>query len=170
MAVDDPVLLSIATANFNGFAVCKQFMQCIISQQSMFSKNKTARNQACPAFVHHLSLQTKVMNEGWACLVSSSLVLTEHGLLRYDTLHELLAHGETVEVGGGNGEQDRIVDRHIRRSAPTIRLRTRRGLVLEGAEEHKLSIGPDQWIALKDVQTGQRIPLSVGENIWSERL
>jgi stage V sporulation protein R len=115
-------------------------------------------------------MQTKVMNEGWACLVSTSLVLTECGLLRYDALHELLAQGETVTVGSGDGEQDKIADRHIRRNAPTIRLRTRRGLALEGAEEHKLSIGPDQWMALKDVKVGQRIPLSLGDNIWPEQL
>jgi stage V sporulation protein R len=85
-------------------------------------------------------------------------------------LHELLAQGETVTVGSGNGEQDKIADRHIRRNAPTIRLLTRRGLVLEGAEEHKLSVGPDQWIALKDVKVGLRVPLSVGDNIWPDQL
>jgi stage V sporulation protein R len=115
-------------------------------------------------------MQTKVMNEGWACLTRDSLVLTERGLLRYDTLHELLAHGETVTIGSGNGEQDKIADRHIRRNAPTIRLHTRRGFVLEGAKEHKLSIGPDRWIALKDVRVGQPIPLSVGDNLWPEQL
>ena len=115
-------------------------------------------------------MQTKVMNEGWACLTGNSLVLTEHGFLRYDKLHEALAHGQTVHVGSGKRQKDRITDRHIRRNASTVRLRTRRGLVLEGAEGHKLSIGPDQWIELKDVQLGQRIPLSVGENIWPEQL
>ena len=115
-------------------------------------------------------MQTKVMNEGWACLVGSSLVLTERGFLRYETLHQSLAKGDTISVASGYGKRDSIVDRHVRRNAPTIRLRTRRGLVIEGAEEHKLSIGPDQWIALKDVKLGQRIPLSVGDNIWPEQL
>src|SRR5713101_2673899 len=112
-------------------------------------------------------MQTKVMNEGWACLVKSSLVLTEHGLLRYDALHDMLAKGEAVTVGSGSGAQDQITDRHIHHNAPTIRLRTRRGLVIEGAEAHKLSTGPDQWTALQDVQVGQRIPLSVGNNVWA---
>ncbi len=115
-------------------------------------------------------MQTKTMNEGWACLVGSSLLLTEHGFLRYDALHERLAHGETIAVASGNGKQDKITDRHVRRNAATIRLRTRRGLVLEGAEEHKLSVGPDQWLALKDVKVGQRIPLRVGDNIWPTQL
>src|SRR5579885_1965590 len=85
-------------------------------------------------------MQTKTMNEGWACLKRDSLVFTERGFLRYDALHNLLAQGESVMVDSGEGVQDKITDRHIRRNAPTIRLRTRRGLVLEGAEEHKLSI------------------------------
>jgi stage V sporulation protein R len=115
-------------------------------------------------------MQTKVLNEGWACLVGSSLVLTDRGLLRYEALHGSLARGETAGVGSGAGRIDRITDRHVRRDAPTVRLRTRRGLVIEGAEEHKLSVGPDRWVALKEVQVGQRIPLSVGDNIWPEQL
>jgi len=113
-------------------------------------------------------MQTKVLNEGWACLVAGSLVLTERGLMHYDTLHDLLAAGEAISVASGAGALDRITDRHIRRNAPTIRLRMRRGLSLEGAEEHKLNVGPNQWIALKDVQIGQHIPLSVGDNIWPQ--
>jgi stage V sporulation protein R len=115
-------------------------------------------------------MQTKTMNEGWACLVGNSLVLTEHGFLRYDKLHAALANGEVVRVGSGKSESDRITDRHLRRNAATIRLRTRRGLVLEGAEGHKLSVGADQWIELKDMQVGQHMPLSVGDNIWPEQL
>jgi len=114
-------------------------------------------------------MQTKTMNEGWACLKGSSLVLTKNGFMRYSALHDLLAQGESIIAASGGGACDQIVDRHICRNAPTIRLRTRRGLTLEGAEEHKLSIGPDEWIALKDVKVGQRIPLSVGDNIWPEQ-
>ncbi len=114
-------------------------------------------------------MQTKVMNEGWACLVGNSLVLTKNGFLRYNALHDLLARNISMLVASGEGVCDPIVDRHIRHNAPTIRLHTRRGLILEGADEHKLSIGPDQWIALKDVKIGQHIPLSVGDNIWPEQ-
>ncbi len=39
-------------------------------------------------------MQTKILNEGWACLVGNSLVLTESGFVRYNALHELLAKGE----------------------------------------------------------------------------
>ncbi len=115
-------------------------------------------------------MQTKIMNEGWACLTKDSLVLTEHGFMRYDALHRALAQGDTVSVGSGSGERDQVTDRHLRRNAATVRLRTRRGFVLEGADEHKLSVGSEQWLALKDVTVGQRIPLSAGDNIWPEQL
>src|SRR5258708_21759446 len=46
-------------------------------------------------------MQTKILNEGWACLVGSSLLLTERGLLRYNTLHERLADGESLAVSSG---------------------------------------------------------------------
>ncbi len=115
-------------------------------------------------------MQTKIMNEGWACLTKESLVLTEQGFMRYDALHRALAQGDAVVVGSGNGERDRVTDRHIHRNAATVRLRTRRGFVLEGADEHKLSVGPEQWLALKDVAVGQRIPLSAGDNIWPGQL
>src|SRR5260221_11246414 len=114
-------------------------------------------------------MQTKVMNEGWACLVGESLVLTEYGFVRYDALHKMLARGEAVTVSSGDGVQDKITDRHVRCNAPNIRLSTRRGLVLEGAEEHKLSIGPDQWLALKDGKDEQSIPSAVGGNRWLGR-
>lgn len=115
-------------------------------------------------------MQTKVINEGWACLTGNSLVLTEHGLLRYSALHDRLAAGEQISVASGGGTRSQAVDRHVRQRAPTIRLRTRRGLVIEGAEEHKLSTGPDTWIALKDLRIGQRIPLSVGDDMWPAEL
>ncbi|GAC1453983.1 MAG: hypothetical protein PVSMB4_14660 [Ktedonobacterales bacterium] len=115
-------------------------------------------------------MQTKVLNEGWACLVGASLVLTDRGLMRYDALHELLARGARLAVASGDRRLDRVTDRHVRRNAPTVRLRTRRGLVIEGAEQHKLSIGADQWIALADVAVGQRIPLAVGTNVWPQAL
>lgn len=113
-------------------------------------------------------MQTKIMNEGWACLTGSSLVLTEYGLLRYSDLHHLLAR-QPVRVACGQGLLDTIADRHLRRQAATVRLRTRRGLILEGALEHNVSTGIDRWTALKDVRVGQRLPLSAGENIWPQQ-
>jgi stage V sporulation protein R len=113
-------------------------------------------------------MQTKVLNEGWACLVGNSLLLTNQGLIRYDELHRRLASGEILHAANGVGGLDAISDRHVHRQAATVRLHTRRGLIIEGAEEHKLNIGADRWIALKDVQVGQIIPLTAGANVWAQ--
>ncbi len=114
-------------------------------------------------------MQTKVMNEGWACVTREALILTDRGLLHADELHRLLESGAEIAVGSGGGQRDRVTDRHLRRNAATVRIQTRRGLVLEGAEGHKLNIGPGQWLELKDVRLGQRLPLCVGDNVWPEQ-
>lgn len=115
-------------------------------------------------------MQTKILNEGWACLTADSLVLTDHGMVHYDALHALLARGQPLAVATGGPAPEAITDRHLRRGAPTIRLRTRRGLVLEGARNHKLAVGAGAWLALKDVRVGQRIPLQVGANVWAREM
>src|SRR6185312_4272378 len=71
-------------------------------------------------------MQTKVLNEGWACLTKDALLLTEQGFLRYDALHERLAQGWSIKINSGQSEMDLIADRHVTRQAATIRLRTRR--------------------------------------------
>jgi len=48
-------------------------------------------------------MQTKTMNEGWACLDSNSLLLTKMGFIRYKALHDLLAKNEPIAVGSGGG-------------------------------------------------------------------
>jgi len=113
-------------------------------------------------------MQTKIMNEGWACLTGNALVLTEYGLLRFLDLHTLLGQ-QSVRVASGQGALDPISDRHSTRKAATIRLHTRSGLILEGALDHRISIGQERWLALKDVQIGQRLPLAAGEQIWPQQ-
>src|SRR5258708_8592374 len=50
-------------------------------------------------------MQTKIMNEGWACLIGNSLVLPERGFLPYHPLHELLAQGNSTIVGSDTAGQ-----------------------------------------------------------------
>ncbi|HEX9070158.1 MAG TPA: SpoVR family protein, partial [Ktedonobacterales bacterium] len=112
-------------------------------------------------------MQTKILNEGWACLTGSSLVVTDHGLLRYDALHRELAHGREISVASGAETRDMVTDRHIRRHAQTIKLRTRLGFEIEGATEHRLRLADGSWANLRDVRTGQRVPLMAGVDLWA---
>lgn len=109
-------------------------------------------------------MQTKIMNEGWACATGDSLVLTESGFIRFDELYEA---GHKIRVAGGDAcAVYRITDFHRERLAPTVRLRTRRGLTIEGALKHRLRRADGGWTYLADVKVGDQIHVEMGNNIW----
>lgn len=109
-------------------------------------------------------MQTKIMNEGWACLVGNSLIVTELGFIRYDRLYE--ASKKIQVASGGSGQINRITDFHKEEQVPTIRIRTRRGLEIEGALEHRVLLSDNSWAYLKDLSIGERIAIEAGTNIW----
>jgi stage V sporulation protein R len=112
-------------------------------------------------------MQTKIMNEGWACATGDSLLLTKKGFVRFDQLYQ---RGEKIHVaGGGIGEIYPITDFHKEGRVPTIRIRTRRGLTIEGALKHRLQLGDGTWAHLEDLKLGDRIALECGTNIWPKR-
>lgn len=109
-------------------------------------------------------MQTKIMNEGWACATGDSLVLTERGFLRFDDLY---AARERIAVGSGAARaRHPITDFHTERDVPTIRIRTRRGYTIEGALKHRIQLADDSWAYLSDIRTGQRIRLALGTEVW----
>ncbi len=111
-------------------------------------------------------MQTKICNEGWACATGDSLVLTERGFMRFDELYEA---GEKIEVAaGGAGVLHPITDFHKESSVPTIRIRTERGLTIEGALKHRILLADGTWTYLRDVKAGDRIAVECGSDIWPE--
>jgi len=109
-------------------------------------------------------MQTKVMNEGWACATGDSLVLTEAGFIRFDGLYEA---GKKIRVAGGNaGAVYGITDFHRETLVPTVRIRTRRGLTIEGALKHRLMRPDGSWMYLSHVKVGDRIHVERGNNVW----
>src|SRR5437868_11740824 len=111
-------------------------------------------------------MQTKTMNEGWACATGDSLLVTEDGFIRFDELYE--SKRKIKVARGGNGAIHRITDFHKEESVPTIRIRTRRGFQLEGAERHRVQLADGSWKQLLEVQAGERISLAYQTNIWPE--
>src|SRR5207244_1698051 len=80
--------------------------------------------------------QTKIINEGWACTVSHSLVCTNHGFLRMgDIVKDRLA----VRVSDGTQPQP-IYDWARFEERDTVSIRTRRGLKLEGSLTHRVML------------------------------
>jgi stage V sporulation protein R len=110
-------------------------------------------------------MQTKTLNEGWACLTSDALLPTENGFIFFDELYE---RGDLIEVAsGGQSATNRITDFHKEERVPTLRIRTRRGLTVEGASGHRLLLSDGTWASLKDVKVGDKIQTEAGGNVWA---
>src|SRR5947199_2960239 len=70
--------------------------------------------------------QTKIMNEGWACLDRNSLVFSNSGCLR---LGDLVGRRLAARVSDGEATQG-VYDWAVFKDRATVRVRTRRGLEL----------------------------------------
>ncbi len=109
-------------------------------------------------------MQTKVCNEGWACATGDSLILTEQGFISFDKLCEAQ---EDLQVATGRASNlNRVLDYHEERSVPTIRIRTRRGLTIEGAHKHRVLLADNSWSYLSDIRAGDKVAVESGTNIW----
>jgi stage V sporulation protein R len=111
-------------------------------------------------------MQTKTLNEGWACLGSDSLLPTEDGFVFFDEIYE---RGKRLEVAsGGRGATNRITDFHKEEHVPTIRIRTRRGLTVEGAFGHRVLLSDGTWASLEDLKVGDKIQIEADGDVWSQ--
>jgi stage V sporulation protein R len=111
-------------------------------------------------------MQTKTMNEGWACATGDSLLVTENGFIRFDELYE---DYEKIRVAsGGEGELNWITDFHKEEKVPTIKIKTRRGYEIEGALKHRVQLADGTWAYLNQVKTGDKISLAYKINAWSQ--
>jgi len=106
--------------------------------------------------------QTKIANEGWACLALKSRAYTDCGLL---TMGQLV-DGKSDIVSDGDLPR-RICDRQIIRDHETITIRTRRGFTLCGSNNHRI-LAKDRrtWRRLDELGIGERVAVSSGAGLW----
>ena len=108
-------------------------------------------------------MQTKIMNEGWACVAPDTLVFTDRGLLPMRDVVE----GGAARVS--DGEDARVVyDSHVIEDHETITVTTRRGLALTGSSNHRVMRRDGSWCRLDELATGDRIRLAGGADLWPE--
>ena len=106
---------------------------------------------------------TKVMNEGWACAVAGTLVTTDAGLMTMEDLVE-----SRRAVGVADGETCRAVyDWAKFEDRETVRVRTRRGLTLEGSTTHRLLLPDGTWRRLDEIAVGESVQVTGGQNVWA---
>jgi stage V sporulation protein R len=109
-------------------------------------------------------MQTKIMNEGWACVAPDTLIFTGDGLLPMRQLVE----GQRGTVS--DGETPRAVtDRHVIRDHRTITVRTRRGLTLTGSDNHRLMRPDGTWTRMDGLKVGDALRVTGGCGLWPER-
>ncbi|MEZ4408044.1 MAG: SpoVR family protein [Polyangiales bacterium] len=109
--------------------------------------------------------QTKIMNEGWACLHPDSLVFTGAGVL---TMRELV-EGASDAVYDGAATR-RVYDRNVIRDHETVTVRTRRGLTVCGSTNHRVLLSDGEtWKRLDALAPGDRVQVSGGGGMWAQR-
>ncbi len=108
---------------------------------------------------------TKILNEGWACLVAGSLLPTDRGFVRVEDLVSQRLH---LQVSDGETQQ-RVYDWMVFDERDTIRLRTRRGLELEGSVTHRVMLPDGSWRRLDALQPGDTVRLCGGDNLWARK-
>ena len=107
-------------------------------------------------------IQTKVSNEGWACVTGDTLIDTEEGLI---TAKELVEQRKG-RVFDGEKYQN-LIDWHYNPSTERVKIITDRGYTLHGSHKHRIWAG-NEWKYLKDLKVGDEINISVGNDVWAK--
>src|SRR5437762_2885797 len=105
--------------------------------------------------------QTKIANEGWACIEKHSRIFTSRGLV---TMGELV-DGLADKVSDGECAR-RVCDRNIIKDHATVSIRTRRGLKLTGSNNHRIVATNGSWVRLDELSIGAPVRVSGGAGIW----
>ncbi len=104
--------------------------------------------------------QTKICNEGWACIHGESLVFSPDGLV---PMSDVVARGESVCDGDS---ARRIYGRNIIRDHATVSIRTRRGLKLTGSDNHRVLDATGSWRRLDELKVRGVVRVAGGAGIW----
>lgn len=105
---------------------------------------------------------TKIINEGWACVVAGTRLYTDQGLV---PIEQLVRQRQQRAVSDGQQVQQ-IYDWAKFENRTTVWIKTRRGLELEGSTAHQLMLPDGSWRRLDEFCVGERVKTSGGGNLW----
>ncbi len=106
---------------------------------------------------------TKVLNEGWACVTGDAKCVTSAGIV---PIRQLVEEQQRTPISDGADAQP-IYDWAIFRDRETVRIRTRRGFVLEGSTNHRIVDAIGHWRQLDSLSVGERVMLNGGAGLWA---
>jgi len=108
--------------------------------------------------------QTKIINEGWACIIRNSPVFSSLGIV---TIEDIVA-ADKVKVSDGRSARS-VYDRNVICNQSTITVRSRRGLKITGSRNHRLLL-PDgeTWRRLDELAVGDHVAISGGAGLWAK--
>lgn len=106
--------------------------------------------------------QTKIMNEGWACVTGDTLVHTEHGWLRAKDIAEKKLN---IFVNDGS-ELQKVYDWAVFPNRKIVEIFTKRGLKLKGSVTHQILTSADEWKRLDKIKIGEKIKIGKCDNVW----
>jgi spore cortex formation protein SpoVR/YcgB (stage V sporulation) len=112
------------------------------------------------SFYFYPQFETKVINEGWACVTGETRVVTDHGLIPIRELVETRAH---VRVFDGKAYRQ-VTDWYTPGKRKVYRIRTRRGYELCGSDTHRILLHTDagkQWRAACEIRPGDHPVLAI---------
>jgi spore cortex formation protein SpoVR/YcgB (stage V sporulation) len=106
-------------------------------------------------------MQTKLMNEGFACVSGDTLVDTPNGLIRADDIVESKYNGLVT----GKEQSNRVVQWYEKQDKHRIKIVLKNGLTLHGGADHQILLN-NNWVRLDQLTVGQSIPIIRGKNEW----
>lgn len=106
---------------------------------------------------------TKILNEGWACIVAGSLLYTDCGLV---PVEEVVNDRQAVSVSDGEALRA-VYDWAKFENYETVFVRTRRGFELEGSVNHRVMLPDGQWQQLASLHAGDHVRLGAGTGLWA---
>jgi stage V sporulation protein R len=109
--------------------------------------------------------QTKIMNEGWACVAPETPIFTEEGLV---PMARVVDEADEMVVSDGETLRD-VEDCHVIRDHETVTIEMRRGLELTGSNNHRVMLADgDTWRRLDELEVGDEIRIAGGAGTWPD--
>ena len=107
---------------------------------------------------------TKVLNEGWACCQFETKLFTSAGVLK---IGELVEGRKSLQVSDGSVLRQ-VYDWAKFENYETVKIRTRRGLEIEGSVNHRVMLPDGSWRRLDEFKLGERVTIQGGRDLWAK--